>query len=153
MKDRMELAHLIDTFPPKLRDDLRGRSALNAVQWLAEQLQLRSSHYAGPSLDSYQRDANRTNATADLANKALGLCGEAGEVAELVKKHLYHGHPLDKEKLRNELGDVLWYVATMASDFGIPLSDVASANVDKLRRRYPDGFSVERSLNRDGGAL
>jgi NTP pyrophosphatase (non-canonical NTP hydrolase) len=145
MTERMELAHLIDTFPPKLRDDLRGRSALNAVQWLAE-------HHTGVSLDSYQRDANRTNATADLANKGLGLCGEAGEVAELLKKHLYHGHPLDREKLRNELGDVLWYVATLASDFGISLSDVASANVDKLRRRYPEGFSMERSLNRDGGA-
>jgi NTP pyrophosphatase (non-canonical NTP hydrolase) len=58
---------------------------------------------------------------------------------------------LDREKLRNELGDVLWYVATMASDLGIPLSDVASANVDKLRKRYPEGFSVERSVNRDEG--
>ena len=144
MTERMELAHLIDTFPSKLRDDLRGRSALNAVQWLAE-------HHTGVSLDSYQRDADRTNATPDLANKALGLCGEAGEVAELLKKHLYHGHPLDREKLRNELGDVLWYVATLASDLGIPLSDVASANVDKLRRRYPEGFSVERSVNRDEG--
>jgi len=141
MTERMQLAHLIDTFPPKLRDDLRGRSALNAVQWLAE-------HHTGVSLDSYQRDANRTNTTADFANKALGLCGEAGEVAELLKKHLYHGHPLDREKLRNELGDVLWYVATLASDLGIPLSDVASGNVDKLRRRYPEGFSVERSVNR-----
>ena len=141
MTERMDLAHLIDTFPPKLRDDLRGRSALNAVQWLAE-------HHTGVSLDSYQRDANRTNATADLANKGLGLCGEAGEVAELLKKHLYHGHPLDREKLRNELGDVLWYVATLASDLGIPLSDVASANVDKLRKRYPDGFSAEASAKR-----
>ena len=86
MTERMELAHLIDTFPPKLRDDLRGRSALNAVQWLAE-------HHTGVSLDSYQRDANRTNATADLANKALGLCGANIILAQhLQHRRAHHAH-------------------------------------------------------------
>ena len=74
---------------------------------------------------------------------ALGLCGEAGEVAEPIKKHLYHGKPLDREKLLNELGDVLWYVNYTARALGFSLAQVADANNRKLRARYPQGFSVE----------
>ncbi len=83
-----------------------------------------------------------------IANGALGLAGEAGEAADLVKKHLFHGHPLDKAKLRSELGDVLWYVATLADAVGLELDDIAANNVEKLRARYPEGFSTERSQNR-----
>ena len=86
--------------------------------------------------------------TALLAINALGIAGEAGEVADLVKKHVGHGHPLDRNKLAKELGDVLWYVAALAHDIGLDLSTVAALNVVKLRRRYPDGFSTERSINR-----
>lgn len=83
-----------------------------------------------------------------LAINALGVAGEAGEVADLVKKHVGHGHALDRDKLAKELGDVLWYVAALAHDIGIDLSTVAALNIEKLRRRYPDGFSTERSINR-----
>jgi NTP pyrophosphatase (non-canonical NTP hydrolase) len=104
-------------------------------------------------LNQYQKYALVT-ANKDLdergriANGALGLAGEAGEAADLVKKHLFHDHPLDKDKLRSELGDVLWYVATLADAVGLELDDIASQNVEKLRARYPEGFSAERSLNR-----
>lgn len=84
-----------------------------------------------------------------LGNAAMGCAGEAGEVADLVKKHLYHGHPLDREALAKELGDVLWYVALGCTVMGVPMSEVAGMNIRKLSARYPEGFSCERSLHRE----
>ena len=100
------------------------------------------------NLDNYQHNAARTLGDADLRILALGLCGEAGEAAEIVKKHMGHGHDLDVDNLAKELGDVLWYVAALATALDVNLSQVAQANVAKLRARYPDGFSEERSRNR-----
>ncbi len=105
-------------------------------------------------LDEYQREALRTaDALTDdpdrLICAALGLTGESGEFADIVKKVAYQGHPLDKVKAIKELGDVLWYVALGAAALGVGLDEVAAANVEKLRKRYPDGFSAERSVNRD----
>ena len=103
--------------------------------------------------DEYQDLAGRTS-PADrppiekLTNGALGLGGEAGEVVELVKKHRYHGHPLDNDAVAKELGDVLWYVAEVCTAVGLSLDDVAQRNIDKLRARYPEGFSADRSRGR-----
>ncbi|GGO94378.1 nucleoside triphosphate pyrophosphohydrolase family protein [Wenjunlia tyrosinilytica] len=96
-------------------------------------------------LDRYQIETRRTaihglSERDDLLLGAIGLCGEAGEAAELVKKHAFHGEPLDREALAAELGDVLWYLAHLAGVLGISLHDVAAANVEKLRIRYPNGF-------------
>jgi NTP pyrophosphatase (non-canonical NTP hydrolase) len=104
-------------------------------------------------MDEYQQLALRTAGHREdrqqvLTYTALGLTGESGEVAEMIKKAFYHGHPLEKEKLSKELGDVLWYLAVMASGLGLSLDQIASENIDKLRARYPEGFSEERSLNR-----
>lgn len=85
-----------------------------------------------------------------LSMGVIGLAGEGGEVAELVKKFLFHGHGLDNDKLKKELGDVLYYLARLAAYRGIALRDVASENIEKLRARYPDGFSVWASQNRKG---
>lgn len=105
------------------------------------------------NFDEYQKLAMRTaNLTAGelrLAYLGLGLTGEAGEVAEHIKKHIGHGHDLDIEKLSKELGDVLWYVAVMADALGLELGDIATRNIEKLRKRYPDGFSNEASRNRE----
>jgi NTP pyrophosphatase (non-canonical NTP hydrolase) len=110
------------------------------------------------TLNQYQEAALRT-ATVDsvdklnslgLARDALGVAGEAGEVADLVKKFVGHGHAIDGAKVQKELGDVLWYVAVLAERFGYTLEDVAKANVEKLRKRYPAGFDPERSKNRSG---
>lgn len=104
----------------------------------------------GMGLDEYQRLAMRTHQPGELRLPcyALGVAGEAGEVADMVKKHLGHGHELDRDKLIKELGDVLWYVAGLAHLFDVSLSTVAEANVHKLEKRYPNGFSSEASLAR-----
>lgn len=101
--------------------------------------------------DDYQLAASRTlppntEPRTALNIGALGLGGESGEVIELIKKHLFHDQPLDLEKLRKELGDVLWYVAAIATGAGLALDDVAEANVAKLMKRYPGGFSPAASV-------
>ncbi|MFO0096149.1 MAG: nucleoside triphosphate pyrophosphohydrolase family protein [Gemmatimonadaceae bacterium] len=105
------------------------------------------------TLDEYQELAARTlgrdrTHEQQLANAALGLTGEAGEVAEVITKHLFHATPLDQEALVKELGDCLWYLGAFATVLGLSLDDIAQRNIDKLRRRYPEGFDPERSRNR-----
>ena len=80
----------------------------------------------------------------------MGLAGESGEVCDYLKKVVFHGHELDKDQLCKELGDVLWYVATLATTAGLSLGEIARANVVKLQLRYPDGFDSTRSMNRAG---
>lgn len=84
-----------------------------------------------------------------LINGVMGLCGESGEAIDIVKKHLAQGHELDKKKLAKELGDVAWYLAETATAIGYDLEDIFQMNIDKLKKRYPKGFSVEKSVNRD----
>lgn len=103
-------------------------------------------------INEYFALARSTSNTLDtkelLNNSALGLAGESGECCDIIKKWLHQGHPLDKEKLLLELGDVLWYISQGAAGLGVTLEDIAQANVEKLRKRYPDGFKAESSLNR-----
>ncbi len=84
-----------------------------------------------------------------LMNALMGLCGESGEAIDLMKRHLYQGHGLDRAELIKELGDIAWYLAEAATGLGIPLSEVLQGNLDKLHARYPQGFSTERSLHRE----
>jgi len=105
------------------------------------------------TLDDYQQLAARTlgrdrTHEQQLANAALGLTGEAGEVAEIIKKHLFHATPLDQDALAKELGDCLWYIGAFATVLGLSMDDIAKRNIDKLRARYPEGFDPERSRNR-----
>ena len=88
-----------------------------------------------------------------LINSVMGLCGEAGEAIDIVKKWLAQGHELDKEHLAKELGDIAWYLAEAATALDIPLEDILQANIEKLKKRYPDGFEVRRSLTRPQGDL
>jgi NTP pyrophosphatase (non-canonical NTP hydrolase) len=104
--------------------------------------------------NEYQELALRTAAPVpdmrrQLIAAALGLCGESGEFADMLKKAEFHGHALDQEALRKELGDVLWYVALACDALELQMADVMEANIAKLRLRYPDGFSQERSRNRE----
>ncbi len=105
------------------------------------------------TVNEYQKLAARTigdeRNERDMLNlAALGLCGESGEVCDHIKKYLYHGHKLNKEELIKELGDVAWYLAEAATALDVSLDEVFAANIEKLKRRYPEGFSEEASINR-----
>ena len=105
-------------------------------------------------LNEYQELAARTinfelDASEMLLNGCMGLCGEAGEVIDVLKKHRAQGHSLDAEKMIDELGDVMWYVAETATALGVKLKDIAQFNIAKLARRYPEGFNSDRSINRE----
>jgi len=101
--------------------------------------------------NEYQELALRTTSDAAtskeqlILNGVMGLCGESGECIDIVKKHKFHGHLLDEEKLKDEASDCLWYLASIAAGLGITLEEIAIHNVNKLKKRYPEGFDIERS--------
>ena len=106
------------------------------------------------TVNEYQKLAMTTlNPALDkkdvLINGVMGLCGESGEAIDIVKKWLAQGHELDRERLAKELGDIAWYLAETATALDIPLEDIFQANIDKLRKRYPEGFDKERSIHRE----
>jgi NTP pyrophosphatase (non-canonical NTP hydrolase) len=79
---------------------------------------------------------------------ALGLAGEAGEVADHVKKGVFHQHGIDPEKLKEEIGDTLWYAAALCTTLGFDIGEIMQGNIDKLRLRYPDGYNSADSKAR-----
>ena len=83
-----------------------------------------------------------------LINALMGLCGESGEVIDLLKKKMFQGHSLDKEKLILELGDIAWYLAEAATALDITLDEIFEKNIEKLKKRFPDGFDEKKSINR-----
>ena len=83
-----------------------------------------------------------------LINGVMGLCGESGEAIDIVNNHLAQGHPLDREGLIKELGDVAWYLAETAYALDVSLEEVFQRNIDKLKARYPEGFDARRSVER-----
>ena len=109
--------------------------------------------------DIYQLDVlkyapDHNDYLQNVVYAALGMCGEAGEASELIKKYAYHGHTIDTEHLARELGDVLWYVSYIAHLFGYPLGKIMAMNQEKLTKRYPDGkFDADRSRNREEGDI
>ena len=88
-----------------------------------------------------------------LINSVMGLCGESGEAIDIVKKWMAQSHELDREHLIRELGDIAWYLAEAATALDVPLEDVLQANIDKLKKRYPSGFEVQRSTVRLKGDI
>jgi len=83
-----------------------------------------------------------------LVNYCFGLMGEVGELLDHIKKVLFYGHPVNKPLIREEAGDVLWYLANLLRELGIEMDEVMAGNIEKLKLRYPNGFSPERSRNR-----
>lgn len=83
-----------------------------------------------------------------LAMVGMGLAGEAGEVVDELKKVLFHKKTFNKEKVIEELSDILWYCGALAELLGTNLEAVFDINSDKLRKRYPSGFDAEKSNNR-----
>ena len=110
------------------------------------------------TVNEYQRLAMSTlNPALDrkevLINSVMGLCGESGEAIDIVKKWLAQGHALDKERLTKELGDVAWYLAEAATALDIPLESIFQENLEKLKKRYPEGFDTQKSVARLSGDL
>lgn len=111
------------------------------------------------TINEYQIEAMRTASGTNyehngmLINAALGLCGEGGEVADIVKKATFQSHELNVEHVAKELGDVAWYLAVGARAIGYDLETILQMNVDKLRARYPDGFDADRSQHRQAGDI
>lgn len=110
------------------------------------------------NINEYQmlamRTVNKNISKKDmLINSMMGLCGESGEAIDLVKKHLFHSHPLDKEHLIKELGDIAWYLAEAATALDVDLNEIFEKNIEKLKKRYPDGFDKEKSINRNEGDI
>lgn len=110
----------------------------------------------GYDLNAYRHEALKTASVQSyreeldmLKSGLMGLCGESGECMDALKKALYQGHTLDREKMAEELGDALWYVAVAAQGLGYSLRDIAVMNNRKLARRYPNGFEADRSVNRE----
>ena len=109
------------------------------------------------NIDKYQELAARTIANPD--NKAVmehhalhGMVGEIGELHSLYQKS-YQGHDFDEEHAKKELGDLMWFVAEYCTAWGWKMSDVCELNIDKLKKRFPEGFEVEKSLNRAKGDI
>ena len=110
------------------------------------------------TINEYQQEALRTASSMNdqypmILNGVMGLAGEAGECVDLMKKHLFQGHPLDAVHMAKELGDVAWYLAVTAHSLGFDLESILQMNVDKLRDRYPDGFKAWNSLHRKKGDI
>lgn len=111
----------------------------------------------GFTLNEYQKLAARTinyeNSCADMEMHALhGMCGEIGELHSLYQK-MYQGHQFDKEHAMKELGDLLWFIAEYCTACDFTLEDVAKANIEKLKARYPEGFEADKSLHRKEGDI
>lgn len=106
------------------------------------------------TINEYQKLAMTTlnpdlNKKDVLINGVMGLCGESGECIDIVKRHLAQGHELNREELIKELGDVAWYLAETAFALDVELEEVLLRNIEKLKKRYPEGFSTEKSINRE----
>lgn len=123
--------------------------------------------------ENYQDLAERTSATADeatilnvfnrlgaphsseltkklrLLHAFFGLATESGELMDALKKHLFYGKNLDERNIREELGDLLWYVAEAMNALDVRFDDLLGDNIEKLRKRYPDMFTEDKALNRD----
>lgn len=108
--------------------------------------------------NEYQKLAMRTcsfsiDQKREMADHAaLGLSAEAGEVAGIFQK-AYQGHPIDPEHVKKELGDCLWMIAELSTVMGFTLEEVMEENIEKLKKRYPDGFDAEHSLHRAEGDI
>jgi NTP pyrophosphatase (non-canonical NTP hydrolase) len=105
------------------------------------------------TLDDYQHAATRTinrelEGPERMLDAAAGLAEESGEILGIVRKHVYQSRPLDMTELEQELGDALWCLSITAASAGLSLERIAAANVEKLRLRYPAGYSDTASRNR-----
>ena len=104
-------------------------------------------------LDVFQEEALRSMRSdlpyeAICSNMCMGLSGETGETVDIFKKHIYQGKDLDINDVIEEIGDILWYIANLCNVNKITMKECMESNVEKLRKRYPNGFSIKDALER-----
>lgn len=104
------------------------------------------------TFNEYQKLAERTintnlSDTLKEYHALHGMAGEVGEIHSIYQKH-YQGHKFNRTELKKEVGDLLWFLAEYCTVMGWDMEDVAWQNIQKLQRRYPEGFSEEASVNR-----
>ena len=109
-------------------------------------------------MNNYIKQAIRTNTdlkhpiglhNQDLIHAAFGLCSEAGELIDQIKRHFFYGKPLDIVNIKEEMGDMFWYLAILADWLECDFSEIMTANIEKLKVRYPEKFSMDKALHRD----
>jgi NTP pyrophosphatase (non-canonical NTP hydrolase) len=99
--------------------------------------------------DAVKRTCVTTGPEDTIKLALIGLIGELGEIADPLKKHFWQGHEVDKSHLQEEIGDLMWYLATLCNGLEVSLSETLIQNIGKLFRRYPMGFSPQQSINHD----
>lgn len=129
------------------------------TKWNGTGFQFEYLHRLAEDSEARRLEARQREWIEQIVNAALGLMGEGGEYADLVKKIAFHNAPIggavghdNNDKLKKELGDLAYYLAVNARLWGWDLSQILAANVHKLNARYPEGFSAERSNNRNEAA-
>lgn len=121
-----------------------GKGTERLKKWIREET---GAEYKGDVMIENEIDAG------GLLNGCLGLSGEAGELNDIVKKWIFHKKPLDREHMKKEIGDVCWYIADICHSMGFDLGEIFQMNIDKLKARYPEGFSEQRANNRSEGDI
>lgn len=90
--------------------------------------------------------------TIRLLHSFVGLETETAELQDALKKHVFYGKPLDRVNLKEELGDLMWYIGVACDELGISLEEVMEKNINKLRKRYGDKFTEKAALERNTDA-
>ena len=96
-------------------------------------------------------DNNMTVDISEVICACLGLSGEVGELVDMVKKFVFHKTPMDNSHFIKEIGDIMWYIALLCNACDYNLDDILEMNIDKLKKRYPDGFDTYRANHREEG--
>lgn len=109
-----------------------------------------NNHEAGEKIIASMQAGNNTG---EILNASLGLSGEVGELNDLLKKWIFHEKNIDREHIKKEIGDIMWYIALMAESFGFELDGIMTTNIEKLESRYPEGFDTVRANNRKEGDI
>lgn len=122
--------------------------ALTAAEYAVKALRTEST----PMFVHHENDFTHSIVLSKLIHALLGLVSEVGEIADALKKHLIYGKPLDITNLVEEFGDVEWYQALGLKAIGSDHASAWAANIAKLEKRYPQGFTPEAALNRDVAA-
>ena len=110
------------------------------------------------NMNEYQLLAKRTipegwHETSMIAHALHGISSEIGELHGIYQKSMFQGHDFSEEHAQKEVGDILWFIAEYCTGMGWNLDDIARLNIEKLKARYPEGFSEENSLHRKEGDI